>query len=178
MQWPEYMPYQPVVGGLPHELDRASAQKRFDDIMVHKAERVAQLGKVVEANGFRLGSDDDSLDALDDFFRTNVEPSASDPSRMMNIWYAMAFDIALHLGDVIIERAPSLRWDFFRWGPTGPGRDMSYHQPVIMGYSGTEPLLSRELIVTVSWYGVECMGGEVDEAGYFKQIVTYDVANA
>jgi hypothetical protein len=96
----------------------------------------------------------------------------------MTIWYAVSFDIALHLGDVLIERAGTLRWDFFRWGPGGRGRDMAYHQAVIMGFSGPEPLLNRDFIDSVPAYGIRCINGEFDTFGLFKKIINYDIAHA
>jgi hypothetical protein len=46
-------------------------------------------------------------------------------------WYSVVNDVALFLGDVILERCPGLRWEFF----TGGKKDVAYQRHVIMGFS-------------------------------------------
>jgi hypothetical protein len=179
MDWDGYSPYVPPVGGPLEDLDREVAQAQFDHLMEHKAERLVELARLVGANGVKLGVTDESLDELDDWFRLNVEASPEDPTRLRNLWYAVVTDIAMHLGDVMIHRAPTLRWEFFRWGGESGHRNVSYHHPVIMGFrKASDEHYNRDLMRNVAAYGLRAAAGRVDEPGYFKKIVNYDVSMA
>lgn len=53
-----------------------------------------------------------------------VVANPADPERLRNVWYAVVNDIALFLGDTVVSRAPTLRWDLFLagkpWSGAGP----------------------------------------------------------
>ncbi|MDZ8200273.1 hypothetical protein RZO50_02015 [Microbacterium sp. SSW1-59] len=102
--------------------------------MSSKAERHAQLGTLVRANGVELGQDDESLRMLNLWFNDNVGVSDQDPERLRNLWYAVVNDIALWLGDVIISKAPALHWTMF----TKSKRDVSYQRHVLMGFKNVQ----------------------------------------
>src|SRR5260370_21083178 len=64
-----------------------------------------------------------------------------EPSRLRQIWCSVVNNIALFLGDVIVERAPNLKWIFFTFGK----RNLAYQTHVIMGF----PLANSEYNVDV-----------------------------
>jgi hypothetical protein len=129
--WDGYQPYQPSVSGLLNKLPRAAARQEFSHLMQAKPARLEMLGRLAEANGVRLGGDDPSVQELNDWFRHNVQPDPEQPGRLTPEWYSVVRDTALFLGDLLIERHPTLRWEFYTWGKT----NVSYQRPVIMGFS-------------------------------------------
>lgn len=56
--------------------------------MAAKPERVAELRRLLDANGVALTSDDADLQSLNDWFREEVE---GDPAtgRLRNMWYSI-----------------------------------------------------------------------------------------
>jgi hypothetical protein len=57
--------------------------------------------------------------------------SARRRTGLRSVWYAVENDLALFLGDVVIERCPGLEWVMFDKGAT----DVAYRRHVIMGFS-------------------------------------------
>jgi hypothetical protein len=129
--WDDYQPYQPSVPGLLNKLPRTAARQEFSHLMQAKPARHEMLGRLAEVNGLRLSGDDASIQELNDLFRGNVQPDPEQPGRLLPEWYSVVRDTALFLGDVLIERHPTLRWEFYTWGKT----NVSYQRPVIMGFS-------------------------------------------
>jgi hypothetical protein len=110
VDWDGYEPYDPGVRGPLHELPRAAARAAFHRLMDSRRERRTALARLLEANGLRLDQSDGGLQALDNWFKKSVEPDPEkEPGTLMPIWYSVVNDMALYLGDTIIERAPALR---------------------------------------------------------------------
>jgi hypothetical protein len=135
IDWDGYEIYHPGVTAPVNTLPRAEARQAFTRRMQAKPARVDMLRRLLKANGIELGSGDAAIQDLNDWFQTNVEPDPEHPGRLLPEWYSIVHDIALFLGDVLIERYPNLRWEFFTWGK----KNVSYQQHVIMGFSTEDP---------------------------------------
>jgi hypothetical protein len=131
MTWDDYEIYQPGVIGPLNTLPRAEARGAFDRLMNEKAARIEMLRRLLDANGVELKSTDEGIEDLNDWFRANVQADPAKPGRLLPDWYSVVNDVALFLGDVMIERCPDLRWEFF----IGGKKDMAYQRHVIMGFS-------------------------------------------
>src|SRR5262249_24477501 len=72
------------------------------------------------------------------------------PGRLAPVWYSIVNDIALFLGDVMIQRHPELRWEFFIWAK----KDISYQRHVIMGFNRvSNPKYNIDIDAAVAAYG-------------------------
>jgi hypothetical protein len=119
-------------------------------------------------NGTALGADDAGIQALNDWYREHVEAADSDPSRLSARWFAVGLDIALYLGDAIIERAPRVEWRLFVRGR----RDASYQRPVLMGFErASNPKYNVDPERLVGIHGHRLIAGDVEPADCFVQVV-------
>lgn len=99
--------------------------------MAAKQQRIEALRTLVAANGITLDESDATIQQLNGWFRSQVEAESTDPKRLRAMWYSVVNDLALFLGDLIVRRAPQLRWVFFDKFP----RDVAFQRHVIMGFS-------------------------------------------
>jgi hypothetical protein len=172
--WSRYVPFDPGVRGPLHELSRREARQAFERLMSEKSARIDALRKLLSANGVALASSDEALQELNDWFRENVEAS-DQPGRLRNLWYAVVNDIALFLGEVMIERAPRLRWEFF----TAGRKDVAYQRHVIMGFSGVpNPKYNIDIDAAVATYGHRIVAGNAVEGDAFVRWVENAVERA
>lgn len=150
IDWDGYEPYDPGVSDPPRNLPRAEARRVFKHCMESKPARLEMLSRLLKANGVELTSADSSIQDLNDWFFANVEADPEQPGRLLPIWYSVCHDIALFLGDVMIERHPNLRWEFFTWGKT----NVAFQRHIIMGFSTEDPKFHTNLDVdrSVSTY--------------------------
>jgi hypothetical protein len=66
-------------------------------------------------------------------------------------------DLALFLGDVIIERSPNLRWVMFDKG----SRDVAFQRRVIMGFTGVaNPKYNVDVDLLLATYGHQIVAGK------------------
>ena len=173
--WGDYVPFQPGVRGLRDDLPRKAARQAFKRLISEKTARIEELRKLLDVNGIELSASDEGLQVLNDWFRENVEPNESDPGRLRNLWYAVVNDIGLFLGDVMIERAPGLRWEFFTWGR----KNVSYQRHVIMGFSQISfPTYNVDIDAAVAVYGQRIIAGQEVEKDAFRQWVEDSVRDA
>lgn len=150
MNWDDYEIYNPAVFGPLHTLPRADARRAFRRLMEAKPERVSMLRRLLRASGVELSGTDTAIQNLNDWFLANVEADPENPGRLLPEWYSATNDIALFLGDVIIERCPGLHWEFYIWGK----KDVSYQRPVIMGFRRvTNPKYNIDIDAMVAAYG-------------------------
>jgi hypothetical protein len=103
--------------------------------METKSARLEILSRLVKANGVELTNADSSVQDLNDWFFANVEADPEQPGRLLPIWYSVCHDVALFLGELMIERHPNLHWEFFTWGKT----NVAFQRHVIMGMSTEDP---------------------------------------
>lgn len=144
--WDAYQPYDPGVAEPVKTLSRAQARRRYERCMESKAARLDMLRRLLDSDGVNLTSADSSIQDLNDWFLANLEADPQRPGRLGPVWYSVCHDIALFLGDVMIERHPNLRWEFFTWGKS----NVSYRQHVIMGFSTEDPKLHTNFDVAGS----------------------------
>lgn len=172
--WGDYQPFDPGVSRPLHEVSRREARIAIQRLMTDKAERKAQLERLLERNGLVLSSDDAGLQELNDWFRSEVE---GDPStgRLRSLWYAVVNDLALFLGDVIVDRSPGLNWCMFDKG----ARDVAFQRHVIMGFSGVaNPKYNVDVDRLVATYGHRVVAGEGVESDAFVAWVAAALAKA
>jgi len=149
VNWDGYEIYDPGVHGPLTTLPRAEARRAFDRLMEAKPARIEMLRQLLRSNGVELSSTDEGVQALNDWFRVNVQPDPRAPGRLLPDWYSVVNDVALFLGDVMIERSPGLRWEFFTWGK----KNGSYQRHVIMGFSRVFPKYDIDVDASVAVYG-------------------------
>ena len=118
IEWDGYEPYEPDVAGPPDTLPRVAARQAFKRCMETKSARLEMLSRLLKANGVEPGNSDAAVQDLNDWFFAHVEADPEQPGRLLPDWYSVVHDVALFLGDVMIERHPNLRWEFFTWGKT------------------------------------------------------------
>jgi hypothetical protein len=157
VDWGGYEAFDPGFAGAPlHEVDRDAAEMHFFGLMEEKQERKRQLAELARhSGGFELDGSDESVEALDRWFRANVEADPDRPERLRPMWYAVAQDIGLWLGDLLIERHPHLEWRLFVWGKT----DVSYQRPVVIGFKVPNPKYNADFEWTVDVYGHRLVKG-------------------
>lgn len=135
IDWDGYEPFDPGASDPPRALPRAEARRVFKHCMETKSARLEILSRLLKANGVELTSADSSIQDLNDWLFANVEADPEQPGRLRPIWYSLCHDVALFLGEVMIERHPNLRWEFFTWGKT----NVAFQRHVIMGMSTEDP---------------------------------------
>jgi hypothetical protein len=168
MQWGDYVPFNPEIQGPLGNLPRREARRHYNRLMEAKKERIQALATLLEQNGVMLGSSDVALQDLNDWFLREIEPDNGNPRRLAPRWFGPVQDLALYLGDTMIERSPGLRWEFFTWGK----KNLSYHRPVIMGFSKVqEPKYNVDPGWSLVVYGNRAAAGERVEEDVFWQWV-------
>lgn len=131
VQWGDYQSYRPAVAKPMKEASRKEARAEFNKLMSEKGQRIEELGKLLENNGIQLRSTDEGLQQLDDWFCREIEANPEQPERLKDIWYAVVNDVALFIGEVMIERYPTLKWGMpIKWKKEG-----SYQRHAITGFT-------------------------------------------
>lgn len=130
VDWDGYEPFDPGIWGPLHELSRKDARAAYDRLMSEKPQRIEALKAVLERNGVISGESLADVQALNDWFRVEVEPDEANPARLRPIWYSVVNDIALFLGDLMIQRSPNLKWTFF----DKRKKDAAFQRHVIIGF--------------------------------------------
>ncbi len=122
-----YESYQPVAAKPLHTVTRAEAIAESENLLAHKAERIAQVTALFQRN---TGAPDGdvSFDDVDRWFVANVERSADEPDRPRPLWYMVMNDYGLLLGEELIRRHPTLHWLLFVADPKG-----AYYQRTVVG---------------------------------------------
>lgn len=150
VDWDGYEVYDPGVSAPLNTLPRADARRAFNKLMEERPARAETLRCLLKANGVALVGTDSGIQDLNDWFVANVEDDADNPGRLLPDWYSVVNDVALFLGDVIIERCPGLRWEFY----TGGKKDVSFQRHVLMGFSQVpNPKYNLDLDRAVATYG-------------------------
>ncbi len=142
VDWGDWQAFDGSPGKPLAEVDRATANRYFDDLMLSVPERVEKLEALLRGNGVTPGFEDPGLQSLNDWYRANVEADPdtvhrlveADPDavhRLAPRWYAVGLDIGIYLGEAIIARTPGTGWHLFTSGK----RNVSYQRPVLMGFA-------------------------------------------
>jgi hypothetical protein len=136
--------------------------------MKAKPDRKVALARLLKANGLRLVQSDAGVQSLDNWFVDSVEPDPQrDAGMLMPIWYSVVNDIALYLGDIIIERAPALRWEFF----TSRRRDPAFQRHVITGFPAPNSKDHMDVDWMIATYAHRTVVGMSVRDDEFVQIV-------
>jgi hypothetical protein len=163
--WTDYKPFDPGIRQPLHEVSRRDAKAAYERLMAAKEERIAQLDRLLRANGLRLDDSDEGIARLNDWFRSEVEPDPNDPNRLRPLWYAVVNDLALFLGDVIISRAPMLHWAFF----DGGARDAAFQRHVLMGFTRVaNPKFNVDIDLQLAALGTRIVKGKRGVGDEFK----------
>ncbi len=133
--------------------------------MTTKDSRIEMLRRLLAANDVKLGTDDAAIQDLNDWFSSSVEADPGEAGQFLPIWNSVCHDVALFLGEVMIERHPNLRWEFFTWG----GTDVAFQRHVIMGFSTEDPKLRtnidiEDMVITYA-YQLVARGGSIPDYG-------------
>ena len=119
----------------------------------------------LKANGVEPGNSDSAVQDLNDWFFAHVGADPEQPGWLLPDWYSVVHDVALFLGDLMIERHPNLRWEFFAWGKT----NVSFQRHVIMGFSTEDPKFRTNINIdpVVATYAHEIIehGGSIPSYG-------------
>lgn len=112
VSWGDYSPFDPGVARPLHEVTGREARAAFRRLMDAKRERGSELRRLLDGNGVVLAGADAGLQLVNDWFLSEVE-GVSGTGRLRSLWYAVVNDLALFLGDVMIERRLNLQWVLF-----------------------------------------------------------------
>lgn len=150
IHWGGYVP----VGHLvlqPEELPRKVARQKFHSWMAERDERLEQLSKLMSINGIHLDTSVRKIQLLNDWYVHNVElkfPRArTDKWVLESVWYSVANDIVVFLGEAIFERQPELGWYFFTPRST---RASGYQNHVISGYVNVDGVVDRSFYYNIA----------------------------
>jgi len=135
INWDGYELYDPGVSAPLRTLSRHDARRAFKRCMETKTARLEMLSRLLKSNGVELDRFDLAIQYLNDWIFANVEADPEQPGRLHAGWYSVAHDVALFLGDVMIERHPNLHWEFFTWGKS----NVAFQRHVIMGFGTEDP---------------------------------------
>lgn len=171
VNWEDYQIYDPGTRGPLHELSRRDARAAFERLMQAKQSRIRMLQRLAKSNGFELDGSDGSIQDLNDWFRREVAADPDREGRLEGRWYSVVNDIALYLGDLMIERNPRLRWDFF----TGGRKDASFQRHALVGFAVSNPKYNVDIDRLVATYAHRTVAGaEVDEVAFWKWLRAAD----
>ena len=166
VDWEGYEPFDPGVSRPLSEVTKREAREAFRRLMASKGDRIEQLRGLLDRNGVTLSSDDAGLQAVNDWFREEVEGDPGSDGRLRPLWYAVVNDLSLHLGDVIIERSSGLEWVMFDKGRTS----VSYQRHVIVGFTGVaNPRYNVDIDLLLATYGHRIVARE----GVERTLVTW-----
>lgn len=169
VDWGSYTAFRPGVDRPLGELPRREARAAFHRLMEAKADRISNLRTLLALNGVELSSDDAGLQQLDDWFQATVQGDVAS-GRLLSIWYGVVNDVALFLGDVMVERSPNLKWVMFDMASRGT----ALHRHVIMGFSRVEnPKYNVDIDWLVAVHGHRIIAGLSVDPNKFVAAVRY-----
>ena len=175
VDWGGYEPYQPGVHGPLHELPRAAAKQAFNRLMAERYGRIAAVARLLEQNRVAWGSSDAALAQIEAWFRAGVEADPTSRGRLRPIWYSVVNDLALFLGEVIIERAPGIHWTFF----AKEARNVSFQRHVLTGFRNVpNPRYNVDIDLLLAGYAHRLVEQSDDRRDWFVTWVGAAVAKA
>lgn len=135
--------------------------------MAAKTTRKEELVQLLARNGIQLDTSNDAIQQANDWFRHEVEPDTRNTDRLRPLWYAVVNDLALYLGDAMIERNPRLSWTLV----TGPRRDISFQRHVLTGFDVPNPRYYADIDRLVASYGHRVIGGLAVHSDEFVRLL-------
>jgi hypothetical protein len=137
VKWDGYEPYEVAHSEMAYpELTRKQAKERYGKIMADRAARIPALEKLLQTNDITPQRDDASIQGAHDWMSVNIERDPNNGRALASMWRAFCFDFALFLGEVMIERNPTLKWDM---PTTGGKKAEGYQKHVITGSPKAHP---------------------------------------
>lgn len=152
-----------------YAVERQEAERVFDLRMRKVRERIEQLSLAMEADGVKLTRDDKGLDALDGWFRSLLRSAREQsPGEMPIVIFSLINDIGLFLGDVIVERCPTLRWALCK----GDKREAAYQKHVIIGFRNvSDPDYYIDVDGVVATYALKLFAEKERRKSLFTDLV-------
>lgn len=174
VKWKDYEPYDPGVDRPLHEVGRTEARAAFKRLMDAKAHRIDELRVLLDRNGVPLDSSSQGLQSVNGWFFAAITGNR-DTGRLDPIWYSVVNDLGLYLGEIMIERAPGLRWEMFDRGKA----DSSFQRAVIMGFTSVQnPKYNVDIDFLVGSYAHRVVLGNEVSRDMFPVWVETAVARA
>jgi hypothetical protein len=175
VDWGDWQSFPEGVGQQLHSVERAVARRYFDALMAARSQRREQLEALLTRNDVEVSTDDAGVQALNDWYRANVEAEPREQDRLNVRWYAVGVDVGLYLGEAITARAPTVQWRLFTHGR----KNVSYQRPVLMGFGGVANVrynVDPERLVAI--HGHRVVARLHEPRDLFVQIVRSAVAKA
>lgn len=132
--WSGYTPFQRTGGRMAgSELSVDDARARFEQVTSSVDERITELGKLVRANGFELGTSPEHIEHLKDWLVRSIEDAGH--RELRPYWQSVLYDVAIFAGESLIQRIPYLKWTV----PTKGTRRATPHfrETVVGGFRNT-----------------------------------------
>ena len=168
IDWDEYVVYDPGVSAPLTTVPRAEARAAFDRLMAARPARVEMLRRLLKVNGVDLGTSDSEIQDLENWFRNHVQQDPAQPGRLLPEWYSVVNDVALFLGELMIQRRPTLRWTLFTAGK----KNMSYQRHVRTGFDEVpNPRYNIDIDRLVATYAHQIIDGQETEHDRFYRLL-------
>lgn len=175
MNWDNYEIYDPGLDVAREDAPRRVAEAAFARLMNHKEKRIRILLDLVARNGASVDESDAGIARLETWFRQNVE-ECSAAGILEPLWYSVINDIALFLGETIIDRNRTLSWCL---SVRGGASSIHYQRPVIQGFTGSaDPHLCVDPDLDVASYAHALIEGDCPTSGAFQELIDYAAENA
>ena len=176
VDWIGYHPFETSTGGSPRLLPRKEARSEFARLMEAKADRIKQLRDLVAKSGIDLDVNrDESIQDLNDWFRSELELEPEGNGNGHSVardWYPVILDIGLFLGEAMLERCPSLHWEFFTRGK----KNVAYQSPLIMGFSDDESYNIDPPRLVATYAHRIAANQNVDEDAFWKWVRSVEMS--
>lgn len=163
-----YSCFDPQVDRPLAELSRQAAKAHFDLVITTRQARLHELRALLKTDNVELNGSEAGLQHLNEWFAANVERDSESPERLKPIWYSVVHDVAVFLGEEIIHRAPTLRWDLCLHGR----RNLSFQRPVLAGFTKVaNPKYTADLDFAIGTYAHRLIHGNESDRSLFPNIV-------
>jgi hypothetical protein len=108
----DYRPFEPMVRGALAQADPQLARQNYDKLMGELDGRLGQLAALTSSVGVTLDLTIGSVDAVESWLCGSIERSTDDPQKLMPVWYSVANDVGLYIGEVATRNIAGLAWQF------------------------------------------------------------------
>jgi len=123
--WGAWEPFDARLAAPLREVPREAAEDHFARLMAARAERIAALSALAARHHTPL-----EIGALSAWLATSLRRAGATAIRDP-MWSGLVADVALWLGEQLISRSGTLRWQLF----TSHKKATGYQRPVLTGFS-------------------------------------------
>jgi hypothetical protein len=129
----EYSIFDPHIDRPLHELSREEAKDAYKWFISQKGLRKEELLRLCKERGVFITEPVVFLEKLHDFFihEIKLDGIKDTPS---NYIYSLCNDIAIYMGELLIENASNIKWCFFIKGKS----HIYYQRPVLIGFENVK----------------------------------------